>query len=475
MSIRDEIVENRRNRIARHGHSLGVHIPAQRNVPLVPFGQKPFLIAEVKRRSPSRGGIAPDVDPVEQVKLYRTHGVRNVSVLTEEDYFEGSLDDLLAVKTACPDLAILRKDFILDPEDIDVSFRAGADAVLLIAAILPDERLVMLAREAERYGLSVLLEVHDEADVAKARRIAPPLVGINARNLETFTIDPAAPLKLRRLIGWPARLVYESGIFSREDALVALSAGFSGLLVGEAVMRNPALGGELIDAFDWSGNDFWGKLYLREKGDGRPLVKVCGITNLEDAQAALDEGADVLGFVLADSPRHVTAAQLERFQRIDALKVGVVVAGHEAVIDSDIACLLERGIIHAVQFHGEEEPEYCCKAAFPYYKAIRAGTEADVQRIDHYRSVRVLVDAFQEGQPGGTGTVVAADLIEHARAKKPLWLAGGIGPGNVGEIISRFCPELIDASSRLERKPGKKDPKALRAFFKEIERASALS
>src|SRR4030042_575581 len=130
MNIRDRIAARRAERIAAEGHALGQAVPAARSALLIPFGQSPFLIAEIKRRSPSRGDIAAQADPVRQAGVYREQGVRSVSVLTEEDHFSGSLANLMAVKRAFPDLAVLRKDFLLDEEDIEVSFRAGADAVL---------------------------------------------------------------------------------------------------------------------------------------------------------------------------------------------------------------------------------------------------------------------------------------------------------------------------------------------------------
>ncbi|MFW6261108.1 MAG: bifunctional indole-3-glycerol phosphate synthase/phosphoribosylanthranilate isomerase, partial [Spirochaetota bacterium] len=131
-SIRDEIVARRRARISAEGHALGADVPAERIAPLVRFLRAPRLVCEIKRKSPSRGAIDAGLDPVELAGRYVSRGVRSVSVLTEEDFFAGSLADLMAVKRAHPNLAVLRKDFLVDEEDVEVSYRAGADAVLLI-------------------------------------------------------------------------------------------------------------------------------------------------------------------------------------------------------------------------------------------------------------------------------------------------------------------------------------------------------
>jgi indole-3-glycerol phosphate synthase/phosphoribosylanthranilate isomerase len=187
--ILSQIVERRRGRLRVEGYALGCHVPRIRVAPLVPFGGDPFLITEIKRRSPSKGWIARDLSAASHAALYRREGSINISVLTEEDHFAGSLDDLMAVKMTVPDAAVLRKDFLLDEEDVEVSYRAGADAVLLIARILSAAELEKLYAKARRLGMEALVEVYDEEDVRKAARVRPSLTGINSRNLARFTTD----------------------------------------------------------------------------------------------------------------------------------------------------------------------------------------------------------------------------------------------------------------------------------------------
>jgi indole-3-glycerol phosphate synthase/phosphoribosylanthranilate isomerase len=476
MTVVEKIVARRRERIALEGHWLGTRAREARDVPLVSFGLDPFLVCEVKRRSPSRGDIASKIDVVEQARAYVRAGVRSISVLTEEDSFGGSLEDLERVKRELPGVAVLRKDFLLDEEDIDVSWRAGADAVLLIASLLDEDTLVSLHRAAQKRGLAALVEAHDAVDITRCRRLAPALVGINTRNLATFKVDLAHPLSLRPLVDWKTRLVFESGIRGPEDVLFARSGGFDGILVGETAMRLPEAVPGLVASFGWAHNDFWKRLYARRK-PGRTLVKICGITRRQDAEAAINLGADVLGFVMAPSKRRVSLELLRHFADLDSLKVAVVVTERDhgtPRLDSDVRRALDAGLVDAVQFHGEEKPDECATLAFPYYKAVRIKGMQDVESMTHYRCPRVLADAWAADATGGTGKRIPEELARAVSDRGPLWIAGGIGPENVGEVVRVLRPELIDASSRLEASSGGKDREKLRAFFEEIDRNAEI-
>jgi indole-3-glycerol phosphate synthase/phosphoribosylanthranilate isomerase len=470
-----EIAALRRDRIRRQGHGMGVPLPASRAAPIVPFGADPFIICEVKRRSPSRGGIAPGRDAVEQARLYASSGVRSVSVLTEQDRFDGSLEDLRRIKEALPELSVLRKDFLLDVKDIEVSWRAGADAVLLIASLLDRGSLEAMHAEALRLGMRALVELHDGEDIEKCRALAPPLIGINCRDLRTFTVDLLDPVALLPCVPWNQRAVFESGIRAPEDVLLARSAGFDGVLVGETAMRSPEGIPDLARALQARPGVFWPRLWARRgrREPGLPLVKICGITCAVDAEAARAAGADALGFVLAPSKRRADPSLLRDLQGMDILKVAVVVTeknGGRRQLEPAVVDLLGRGLVDAVQFHGEETPEDCAAMAFPYFKAVRLRESSDVQAMARYRSPRVLADAWSPAAAGGTGSRIPADLAQDARRTGALWLAGGIRPENVGEILRGLAPELIDASSGLEESPGRKDPARISSLFEEIRR-----
>jgi indole-3-glycerol phosphate synthase/phosphoribosylanthranilate isomerase len=496
-SILDKIVRRRRERLrdTDRGHAQGFELSPRRATPPVPFPESPFLLCEVKRRSPSVGLISALPDPAVQVDRYRDAGIGAISVLTEEEFFGGSLRDLIDLKERHPELFILRKDFLLDPEDIEVSHRAGADGILLIAAVLDRSRLEELYRLAVSRGMSVLVEIHNREEIEKIRSLRPDTVGINARDLRNFSIDLLTPVGLSGFLNWNPRKIFESGIRSEEDAALAFSSGFDGALVGEAVMRDPGLLPRLQKArryYPGAGipdsrvpgipDSFWISLYrrgmpaaLRNGGNGtplRPLVKICGLTNEEDAALAEELGADILGFVLAPSPRRADPGLIRRLGRTRARKVGVLVSDPVAsVLPPEIDALFREGALDAIQFHGEEKPENCFDMAFPYYKALRIRDKKSVNLLKKYRSPRVLADAFTPDRYGGTGRSISPELVEQLRRQGPLWLAGGIGPDNVRRIILDHEPELIDASSRLESEPGKKDPEKLRKFFEEISAA----
>lgn len=476
--VKKAIVARRLERIAVEGYAFGHPVPERRLVPVVPFDRAPFVICEVKRRSPSKGVISADLDAVGQARLYVESGVKTISVLTEEDRFGGSLLDLMAVKNAFPGTAVLRKDFLVRREDLDVSYRAGADAVLLIASILTEEELADLKAYAENLGLAVFLEVHDEADCRKTAPLQPAYTGVNCRDLTDFSIDRAIPLMTRRHVTWPTRLVFESGIFRTEEAQWAADAGFQGVLVGEGVVRDPTLARRLVGAFKPravrhpdSEAGFWAKLYARREPH-RPLVKICGLAHYDDVTLADELGADAVGFILAPSKRRVTPDFVRRSPRTKALKVGVVQIGHGERVPDDIAALVDDGILDALQFHGTEDVPLVDAWAARGYKAVGLDGEVSWKPWTTCAAPRILADAGS----GGTGQPVPDDELA-ALSSSPfggakLWLAGGLTADTVAGKIARWRPELVDASSGLEESPGRKDPAKLRHYFKEIARVS---
>jgi len=199
------------------------------------------VIAEVKRRSPSKGDIAPDLDAVTQALAYQEAGADAVSVLTEPTRFGGSMDDLRAVCEAV-EIPVLRKDFIIDKGQIWEAAEAGAAAVLLIVAVLSDDRLHELLIEALDCGLDPLVEVHDLEETRRACRAGCTLVGINNRDLVTLEVDVATTEYLAPALGPCMFPVSESGISAPADACRAALSGARALLVGETLVRTPAEG-----------------------------------------------------------------------------------------------------------------------------------------------------------------------------------------------------------------------------------------
>jgi indole-3-glycerol phosphate synthase/phosphoribosylanthranilate isomerase len=470
----ETIVERRRERVAREGPALGASLPPRRQVPFVPFlAGPPALICEIKRRSPSRGDIALRLDAADQAGRYASAGVRCLSVLTEEDHFGGSLSDLRQVKERFPRLAVLRKDFLLDEADLEVSARAGADAVLLLAALHDGPALRRLCGRARELGLAALVEVHDRPEVHRARQARPALTGVNSRDLATFRVDPLVPLSLPPAIDWETTLVYESGVRGPEGVLLARSGGFDAVLVGEAAVRRPEAVEGLRAALESPAavRDFWVRVAERLAARrARPLVKICGITRAEDARLAAGLGAELLGFVFAPSPRRADPALLRELAGLSVLKVGVVT---EAEGTAQARELLEAGLLDALQLHGEEAPAQCLESGFPYFKALRLREAGDLSRAAEYDCPRLLADAWAPEARGGTGRRVPEELVERLAAGRLLWLAGGLGPDNIREVVRRWRPELVDASSRLEARPGVKDRAALERYFAQIAAAAA--
>jgi len=223
-------------------------IITQRQMPLdfalALSGDHTRLIAEVKRASPSRGILRPDFNPVELAKSYALGGAAAISVLTESNYFDGSIDHLAAIKENTT-LPLLRKDFIFDPYQVYESRAYGADALLLIVAILSQEQLVELLQLSHSLYLSCLVEVHDQAEVERALLSQAKIIGINNRNLNTFTVDINTTNQLHPLIPPERIVVSESGIRSQEDIEKLKEWGVNAVLVGEALITAADIHGKM--------------------------------------------------------------------------------------------------------------------------------------------------------------------------------------------------------------------------------------
>ena len=208
-------------------------------------GEGLSIIAEVKRASPSEGAIARDANPVAIAKAYEAAGAAAISVLTSERDFGGSLADLEAVRKAV-DVPLLAKDFYVDPWQVIEARTHGADAILVILAMVEDGLALELQQQAEDLDMDVLCEVHSEDELRRALTLGFPVVGANARNLDTLEVNRAQGHDLLRAIPRGYVRVAESGIASKEDALAAKAAGANAALVGTALMRDPGLIQELV-------------------------------------------------------------------------------------------------------------------------------------------------------------------------------------------------------------------------------------
>jgi indole-3-glycerol phosphate synthase len=364
-------------------------------------------IAEVKRRSPSAGDLRPDADPAALASAFAEAGAAAISILVD-GRFGGSLADLRAARQATS-APLLAKGFFRKEAELDELKEAGADAALLLLRDLDDRRAQAMLERAARLGLDALVEAHDARELERATTLDAEVVGINARDLNTFAIDRAAALELVAAAPRDRVVVAESGIAARAHGAAAELAGADAVLVGSALMRAPDPAAKLRELLS------------------RPLVKVCGLIRAEDVQAAAEAGADMAGFIRArETPRRAPEV-LPVPETMLSVAVYVGERGDDA---SDLAQLYARENGHR-------------------------GRDGVLFRADE-PVARVVDRAWEEDDP---------DHIERARAGDGrIMLAGGLSPENVGEAISKVRPWAVDASSSLETEPGIKDHDRIRAF-----------
>jgi indole-3-glycerol phosphate synthase/phosphoribosylanthranilate isomerase len=365
-------------------------------------------IAEVKRRSPSAGDLRPDADPAKLAAQFAAAGASAVSVLVDER-FAGSVDDLAAARAATV-VPLLAKGFFTSADELAEMRRAGADAVLLILRDLDDQQCSTLLAHAAELGLDALVEAHDAEELQRAVRLDAPIVGVNARDLATFAIDRRAQLELVSRAPRDRVIVAESGVQSRAQGAAAELAGADAILVGSALMRAddpPAKLAELLS---------------------RPLVKVCGLTRQEDVDAAAEAGADMCGFIFAETPRRAPAV-LDVPDHV--LSVAVYVGEREET-NANLIQLYEGG---------DGRPR---------------GRDAVLLR-DGEQVARVVDLPWEEADP--------LHLQRAAATEGRIMLAGRLGPDNVRTAIAAVRPWAVDAASRLEREPGIKDHEKVRAYI----------
>lgn len=252
MTILDKIIVEKEKEVAAlKSQKIDLSLTSDKRVPTfreqISESSKMNIISEIKRSSPSKGPIQMEVDPVAQAKKYESLGAAAISVLTDQPFFNGSMDDLRAVREAV-DLPILCKDFMIDKIQIDQAKAAGANIILLIVAALDHEKLTSLYAYANGLDLEVLVEVHNEDEMERALNLDAKIIGINNRDLKTFEVDLETTEALASMVMDPETiLVSESGIRTRADVVEVESAGASVILVGETFMRSDDLPATFAD------------------------------------------------------------------------------------------------------------------------------------------------------------------------------------------------------------------------------------
>jgi indole-3-glycerol phosphate synthase/phosphoribosylanthranilate isomerase len=436
-------------------------------------GNRVHLIAEVKRASPSKGMLAPHMQPVELARTYEKHGAAAISVLTEPHFFLGSPEYLTAIKQAVH-VPVLRKDFIIDEYQVYEARAWGADAILLICAILDDTLLHHLLSVAHQQGMRCLVEVHNAVEAQRAVAARAMIIGVNSRDLVTFQMNPYLIRELRQVIPADRVIVAESGIHTEADARRLARYDVQAMLVGESLVVS---------------DDVPAQMHALLRGANESTqVKICGLRNPEALQVAVDEGADMLGFIFyKPSHRYISPEQVPnlfatsedshnsgnggRDKSVPTPdRVGVFV-NEEANFINDV---VEQAGLHFVQLHGNESPEFCQHIHRPVIKAISLRNEDDRQKINEYRHVawRILLDT-PTTQWGGTGVTHDWELARSIAQEIPILLAGGLTPENVTDAIRQVSPWGLDVSSGVETNK-QKDTDKIRTFIENVRKTSRV-
>ncbi len=424
------------------------------------------IIAEVKRASPSKGMLAPHLDPVETARIYEANGAAAISVLTEPHFFLGAPEYLTAIKKAVS-VPVLRKDFIVDAYQVYEARAWGADAILLICAILDDEQLRFLLRLANENHMRCLVEVHSREETQRAVEAGAKIIGVNSRDLATFKMNPYLLRDLRQIIPADRVVIAESGIHTGADARRLARYDVQAMLVGESLVKSPHIPAQM-------------HMLLQEANAG-VQVKICGLRTAEHIQVATQAGADMLGFIFHEpshryiQPRQVRAVveasesySSEVEGRATPDLVGVFV-NKEANFINDV---VEQAGLHFVQLHGNEPPEFCQLIQRPVIKGVHVKSEDDIQQMKRYKDVawRFLLDTPTPDW-GGTGVTHDWNLARLFAQEARILLAGGLTAENVVAAIEQVHPWGVDVSSGVETNK-QKDSQKIQDFLVAIRERS---
>ncbi|EGT5660722.1 bifunctional indole-3-glycerol-phosphate synthase TrpC/phosphoribosylanthranilate isomerase TrpF [Cronobacter dublinensis subsp. dublinensis] len=405
-------------------------------------GARTAFILECKKASPSKGVIREDFDPARIAAVYKHHASA-ISVLTDEKYFQGSVE-FLPIVSAIAHQPVLCKDFIIDPYQIYLARFYQADACLLMLSVLDDDQYRQLAAVAHSLSMGVLTEVSNEEELERAIRLEAKVVGINNRDLRDLSIDLNRTRELAPRLGHGVTVISESGIHTYGQVR-ELSRFANGFLIGSALMEHDDL-----------------ETAVRQVLLGEN--KVCGLTRPQDAQSAWEAGAVFGGLIFVpSSPRAVTDEQARAV--IDAAPLRYVGVFRDAPLD-DVAAKAQQFALSAVQLHGDEDQTYisALRASLPATTAIWKA-----QSVSHALPARNLqyIDRYvlDNGQ-GGSGVQFDWSLLE-GQSLNDVMLAGGLGADNCVQAAQLGCAGL-DFNSGVESAPGVKDSDKLAAVFRTL-------
>lgn len=452
-TILGEILAAKRARLARGGIAAaeGRALPSDGARFLGALRSAPSILAEIKHRSPSAGVLLPDAaHRVEEVAhAYRRGGAAALSVVVEQDFFGGDPSWLPRAKAASG-LPVLMKDFVVDETQLDLARSLGADAVLLIVAALTGEELARLHRAARERGLAVLVEAHDAEEVRRALAVSPEAVGVNARDLRTFSVDLAAVEAAGRGIPEGVVRVAESGVKTAGDLRRLAAAGYGAFLVGETLLK--------------SGDGAKAIRYLL--GRGLTEVKVCGVAREEDVESCLALGVDWIGLIF--SPRSPRRLDPERGRVLaerarGAKGVVAVFAGNTTEEIRAVARTVRPDVVQLSDPPGTVEPP----PGPALWQTVAVGRD-DLDDALSWPGDALHFDSAVAGRTGGTGAAFDWSLLLRLGVRRPFVLAGGLDASNVRAAIRAAHPFAVDVASGVEASAGVKDPAKIAAFVEEV-------
>lgn len=384
------------------------------------------LIAEIKKRSPSEGVITSNIDVVKQAKMYQQAGAKAISVLCEPVDFGGSFEDLARVSESV-DIPVLCKDFIISKEHIGVAKTAGADMVLLIVAMLDDEKLNELYKYASENFLQVLVEVHNESELDRALALNPKIIGINSRNLNDFSLNNDLFEQLNKKIPEGIIKIAESGIRTFAD----IPADEDGILVGTEIMKHP-----------------FAALKIKELM-GKPVIKLCGIRSTEAAKLCNDMGADMIGINFV--PRSKRKVDVNKAQDIVKASKNIITVGvFEDQPPGKVNEIARESGVDAIQLSGHEDNLSAYK--LPIIKTIRLGEPKPKEAF------LTLLDS----EVSGSGKTFDHSMIS---MYEPGLIAGGITLDIAKKIYAAKKPLGFDTASGIET-DGEVDLDKIKKFIK---------
>lgn len=471
--------------------------------PQVPFIQRlrqtPFdvaLMAEIKRGSPSKGIFALDINAPVQARKYALAGASVISVLTEPEWFKGSIDDLRAVRQVLNGMpnrpAILRKEFIFDEYQILEARLAGADTVLLIVKMLEPELLSRLYKYSQSLGMEPLVEVQTADEMKAALELGSKAIGVNNRNLESFEVDMQTTSRLRSMVPEGTIICALSGINTYNDVLDCKKDGVNAVLVGEAIMRAP-------DATQFISQLCSGKDAPTKTAPPAPLrAKICGTRSAEAATKAVESGADFVGMCLVPGAKRCitpeTALAISEAvhsykgkelsteddgslsakaagdffstssTRLTSLRPKIVGIFQNQPL-SEVLELQRAYNLDMVQLHGDEPIEWANLIPVPVIRAFKPGHPGIGLRGYH------TIPLLDSG--AGSGKLLDVSKVEEVLRKDPdlrIFLAGGLNPDNVAqavEALGKLGSRVVgvDVSSGVEE-DGKQSLAKIEAFIK---------